>query len=217
MHWVPYGPNAMMLYFAERPNEEGFATSCALMQRLRTAPPPGLIEYTPGFTSFLLEFDSGITSDFRAMADGLVVELQHIVAAEIPTSPIVEIPVNYDGPDLERVASHNNITIDEVIRLHFEPTYHVHLLGFAPGFPYLSGLNPRLHTPRMQVPRTLVPAGSVAIGGEHAGIYPVNSPGGWNLIGRTEVKLLTLHAGSSAPVEEMFRLQAGYRVKFVRL
>jgi len=101
--------------------------------------------------------------------------------------------------------------------LHCEPVYKVYCLGFAPGFPYLGDLNPRLHTPRLATPRTRVPAGSVAIGGEHTGIYSVESPGGWNIIGRTTVALFDPSRRDEHDEAAAFLLRAGDRVKFVRV
>jgi inhibitor of KinA len=100
----------------------------------------------------------------------------------------VEIPVCYGGefgPDLDYVASHAGMSTHEVIERHMRPLYRVHLIGFLPGFPYLGGLDPRLATPRRDTPRTAVPAGSVGIGGMQTGVYPLESPGGWHLIGRS--------------------------------
>jgi KipI family sensor histidine kinase inhibitor len=101
-----------------------------------------------------------------------------------PPAKTVEIPVVYDGADLARVAEFNGLQPEDVIRLHAGVAYPVAMIGFKPYFPYLIGLDPRLETPRLDSPRTRVPAGSVAIGGAQTGVYPEESPGGWNLIGR---------------------------------
>ena len=104
----------------------------------------------------------------------------------------VEVPVVYGGdfgPDLKSVASAHSLSIEAVVALHREPVYRVCLIGFTPGFPYLGGLPEALATPRLPTPRASVPAGSVAIGGRQCGIYPVNSPGGWSILGRTPLRL----------------------------
>jgi inhibitor of KinA len=122
-----------------------------------------------------------------------------------------EIPVCYApefAPDLEEVARHAAITPEEVIRLHSASEYRVHCVGFLPGFPYLGGLPRELTTPRRSAPRTQVPAGSVGIGGVHTGIYPAPSPGGWNLVGRTPIRLFDVASDQPA------LLQAGDRVRF---
>lgn len=106
---------------------------------------------------------------------------------------IKQIPVTYggkSGPDLTDVANRCGLTTKEVIQIHSEPLYFVYFLGFLPGFPYLGGLDARIHTPRRSVPRNSVMAGSVAIGGEQTGVYPVESPGGWHIIGKTDVKMM---------------------------
>lgn len=119
-----------------------------------------------------------------------------------------EIPVRYDGPDLARVAEHAGIAIREIIERHTEPEYRVDLIGFAPGFPYLAGLDPALATPRLAQPRLRVEAGSVAIGGSHTGIYPLPGPGGWNVIGFTDTVLFN-------PSTAQCLLAPGDRLRFI--
>ena len=195
----PYGPNAVLITFAEKLGDEAFARGRALAHYLEQQPPAGLREYVPAFTTMLLEFEDQIP-DLSFLDD--------VASSEPPLAPIKEIPVIYNGPDLRRVAEHNNLTIDEVRERHCAVIYKVYMLGFSPGFPYLGDLDPGLHTPRLSTPRTRVPAGSVAIGGQHTGIYPSETPGGWNLIGHTPVKLFD-------PEPMSFFLQPGDRVKFV--
>lgn len=125
---------------------------------------------------------------------------------------LVEIPVHYGGEfgeDLHYVAEFHHTTPEEIIRHHTEPTYTVFMMGFQPGFPYLGGLPENLHTPRRDVPRTRVPAGSVGIGGSQTGIYPFTSPGGWQLLGRTEIPLFD--AKQTPPV----LLKAGDQIRFI--
>ncbi len=105
---------------------------------------------------------------------------------------IVEIPVCYGGeagPDIEHVAQVHQLTVEEVIALHTQGSYLVYMIGFAPGFPYLGGLSEKLHTPRRETPRTAIPAGSVGIAGMQTGVYPIETPGGWQIIGRTPLQL----------------------------
>ncbi|OOF47114.1 5-oxoprolinase subunit PxpB [Rodentibacter trehalosifermentans] len=125
---------------------------------------------------------------------------------------LVEIPVHYGGEfgeDLYDVAQFHHTTVKEIINRHTTPTYTVFMMGFQPGFPYLGGLPESLHTPRRDVPRTKVPAGSVGIGGSQTGIYPFTSPGGWQLLGKTDIQLFD--ANQSPPV----LLKAGDQVRFV--
>ena len=207
MRWQPYGPNAVLLKFAEAPGDEAFARSCALARALEANPPAGLVDFVPAFTTLLLEFEPTAQPDFRK----IVAELEGRLESEIPEGDIHEVPVNYNGPDLERVAVNSHLSIKEVVELHAAPTYKVYMIGFSPGFPYLGDLDPQLHTPRLASPRVRVPAGSVGIGGSHTGIYSVETPGGWNIIGSTEVKLFNPAQTGS----RMFLLKAGDRVRFV--
>jgi inhibitor of KinA len=194
-----YGPNAVLITFADKLGDEAFARGRALAQALERHPPPGLVEYVPAFTTMLLEFE-------REIPD--LSFLEQITTTDLPPASIKEIPVTYSGPDLQRVADHNQLTVGEICERHAAVIYKVYMLGFSPGFPYLGDLDPRLHTPRLANPRTRVPAGSVAIGGQHTGIYPSETPGGWNIIGHTSVKLFDSERMT-------FFLEAGDRVKFV--
>lgn len=124
---------------------------------------------------------------------------------------IIKIPVLYGndyGPDIDTVAKHNRLSIEEVIRLHSEAEYLVYMLGFTPGFTYLGGMNNKLETPRLDNPRVKIPEGSVGIAGKQTGVYPIESPGGWQLIGRTPIKLY------NPKRENPILLKAGDYVKF---
>ena len=195
----PYGPNAVLITFADKLGDEAFARGRALAHALERNPPPGLVEYVPAFTTMLLEFERDVPD---------LSFLEHVTVADLPPAPIKEIPVTYNGPDLQRVADHNQLTVGDVCERHAAVIYKVYMLGFSPGFPYLGDLDPQLQTPRLASPRTRVPAGSVAIGGQHTGIYPSETPGGWNIIGHTPVKLFDA-------AHTTFFLQPGDRVKFV--
>ncbi len=124
---------------------------------------------------------------------------------------VVSIPVCYGGdfgPDLEYVAHHNNISPQEVIEIHSGNEYSVYMIGFSPGFPYLGGMSEKISAPRRSSPRLIIPAGSVGIAGKQTGIYPIETPGGWQIIGRTPIKLFR-------PDEESpSLLQAGDKIKF---
>ena len=119
------------------------------------------------------------------------------------TSPALTLPVRYKGDDLTRVAAHCGLTTEDVVALHTRSVYTVAVIGFLPHFPYLVGLDEKLTTPRLEAPRTRVPAGSVAIGGNQTGVYPADSPGGWNIIGDTDPSLLeTLAPGDRVVFRE---------------
>lgn len=130
-------------------------------------------------------------------------------------NPSIEIPVVYGGkygPDLDEVARVHQLDTNEVIRMHTTPEYTVLFLGFQPGFPYLDGLNNHLFTPRLSTPRLSIPAGSVGIGGEQTGIYPQEAPGGWQLIGRTNLPLFTPDNPKNPTL-----LAPGYKVRFTQV
>jgi KipI family sensor histidine kinase inhibitor len=209
MNCVPYGPTALLFRFAEQVGDEAFAKGSAIALELERNPPAGMIEFVSGFTTVLVIFEG---REQRArIADELLRRLQSCTPRATQPPLAKEIPVVYDGPDLARVAEAHHLTVAEVPELHAATTYKVYMLGFSPGFPYLGDLDPRLHTPRLASPRTRVPAGSIAIGGSHTGIYSVEGPGGWNIIGHTNVQLFDAKREGA----EMFFLRQGDRVRFV--
>jgi len=162
-----------------------------LFVALTAAPLKGLIETIPGYSSLLLIFDP-----FKLRVSLLRKQVQQILDTLDPsrlTEPrTVDIPVAYGGecgPDLNWVAQYHQITPEEVIQLHTSHVYHVYMIGFMPGFPYMGELPKALVTPRKETPRTAVPKGSVGLAQAQTGIYPTRSPGGWQIIGRTPIKL----------------------------
>ena len=210
-----FGPDALLVRYAAQGDASAFARGRALLRHVTMHPPAGLSEATPGFTTLLLEFASGTRPDPKCLGDALEGVVRG--AREEPgPERTVEVPVVYDGMDLGRVAESAGMTVEQVIEMHSAGQYRVHLLGFSPGFAYLGGLDRRLHTPRLETPRPRVPPGSVAIGGEHTGVYPVATAGGWNLIGRTDLGLLDpARAAMGSP--EAFGLLPGDGVRFVRV
>ncbi|MCU5774172.1 5-oxoprolinase subunit PxpB [Erwiniaceae bacterium BAC15a-03b] len=159
-----------------------------LSERLKSN--PQIVETIPGMNNLTL-----VLADPQHTALDAIERLQRWweeSEALLPESRQVEIPVIYGGeagPDLDEVARHSQLTPQQVVELHASVNYVVYFIGFQPGFPYLGGLDERLHTPRRAEPRLLVPAGSVAIGGSQTGIYPLATPGGWQLIGRSDLAL----------------------------
>lgn len=166
---------------------EELETVHRLHAALRQLDPPGVVELVPGYRTVLIVADperAEVLDELAAGLPGLELPPAGAVAGET-----VEIPVSYDGEDLPEVAGLTGLEADEVVRRHTAPEYTVAFLGFSPGFPYLVGLDPALEVPRRDTPRTSIPAGSVGLAGNQTGIYPTASPGGWQLIGRTEVTL----------------------------
>lgn len=172
---LPYGDRALL---AETANP------LALVAELTGR--PGVLELIPAARTVLVEFDPGELDRGDLVS---VIEAARPEARPSDSAPLVMLGVTYDGADLDIVASLTGLGLDEVIARHCAATYTVAFCGFAPGFAYLTGLDPTLRVPRRATPRTSVPAGSVAIAGEYTGVYPRSSPGGWQLIGHTDVLL----------------------------
>ena len=154
--------------------------------------PEHILEVVPTYRSLMVYFDPlAISRDKlqEKITDSLA-RLKTVTAGD--TIRIITIPVAYGGdfgPDLEFVASHNAIMPSEVIAIHTSVPYLIYMLGFTPGFPYLGGMSERIAAPRLKTPRVRIPAGSVGIAGKQTGIYPIESPGGWQLIGRTPLTI----------------------------
>lgn len=215
MKWRPYGRNAILIDFAEKPDDTALAKRLRIIETLTAKAPSQVVEFVPGFVNVLVEFTLAGTDTVEELAQRTIALLADHARDKVPLGPVKQIAVDYDGPDLPRVAEHNKISVEKVIKYHSETLYKVQLLGFSPGFPYLGELNPRLHTPRLPSPRPRVPAGSVAIGGQHTGVYTVESPGGWNIIGRTQLKIFDPGGLTAETEERAFFLKPGDRVKFV--
>lgn len=183
----------------------------AMAAILRKSLPEGVEAVIPAYRSLSLLYDPLMVSTAQ-IAKVIEAADKNLTQTEIAEPRIVEIPVCYGGefgPDLEIVADHNSLDPGKVIAVHTSVDYHIYMIGFAPGFCYLGGLDRRLHTPRRKTPRTLLPAGSVGIAESQTGMYPQDSPGGWQIIGRTPLRLF-------APWrEEPFLYQAGDRIRFV--
>jgi len=182
----------------------------ALAERARLM--PHVVEVVPGMNNLTIVFDP-LEADYEALAAQLESGWDAAEAADMDSAEI-EIPVRYggaDGPDLAALAEHTGLSVDEVVKRHTQAEYIVFFLGFQPGFAYLGGLDPALAMPRRAEPRLAVPAGSVGIGGVQTGSYPAASPGGWQLLGRTELKLFD--PARNPPT----LMQPGDRVRFTAL
>jgi inhibitor of KinA len=172
--------------------------------------PVGMVEVIPTYRSLLIIYDPMKTAPdhLEQVIEALELRLDKIL---IPQPRIVEVPVLYGGewgPDIEFVAQYAGLTVEDVIRIHSGTQYQIYMMGFTPGFAYLGGLPEAIHAPRLETPRTLIPAGSVGIANNQTGIYPVPSPAGWRIIGRTPLKLFD-------PIRpQPFLYQAGDFVRF---
>jgi inhibitor of KinA len=182
-----------------------------LVRVIDARPVPGVVDLVPTYRSLLVYYDP-----LQTTSDALEQELLAIEAglgdAKRPSARVVEIPTVYGGefgPDLGFVADHAKLTADEVIRIHSDADYLVYMMGFTAGFPYLGGMSARIAAPRLQTPRTRVPAGSVGIAQQQTGIYPTDSPGGWQLIGRSPIRIFDQHRDPPVVIE------AGDYVRFV--
>lgn len=212
MRWTPCGPHAALIELAETDDAATRARSRAILRHLENARSRALVDFSAAFDKVLLEFRAG--EDVPALAARWVKIFSELKPVAAAASALHEIPVVYDGEDLAELAQRHGLAVAEVIERHAAPVYEVALLGFSPGFPYLAGLDPKLCTPRRANPRPRVPAGSVAIGGVHTGIYSIESPGGWHLLGTTPIRIFD-PARREPTDEAMFLLRAGDRVKFV--
>ena len=194
----PYGDTALLV----EPGEP----ERVLALREAVAALDGVLEVVPAARTLLVRFDPAATTP-----DLLRRALEQLPGSDPRQVPAgeVELPVHYDGADLDTVAAEVGCSVAALVQRHAAAPYTVAFCGFAPGFAYLTGLDPALHVPRLASPRTAVPAGSVAIAGEFTGVYPRSSPGGWRLLGRTDATLWDIARTPPA------LLPPGTRVRFV--
>lgn len=200
MRVLPCGERAVLVEVADNHH------ALALYDDLRRQPMEGVIDLVPAARTLLMTFvdETSARSAAAAICDRTVVPGRPTVG------PLVEIPVVYDGTDLDVVAEMTGLSVETVIARHQAADYAVAFIGFAPGFAYLTGLDAALHVPRRSTPRTRVPSGALAIAGEYTAIYPTESPGGWQLIGRSTVSVWELDRQPPA------LLEPGTRVRFTR-
>ncbi|MEY8352756.1 5-oxoprolinase subunit PxpB [Lachnospiraceae bacterium 54-53] len=185
------GDRAVLAELGDAISEDVNRRVMELNRRVNALDMEGILETVPAFCSVLVCYDP-LKTDYHGVSQVLSDLLKTLEEGAESPGRLVEIPVCYGGshgPDLPFVADHAGMGEEEVIRIHSGRDYRIYMLGFLPGFPYLGGMDERIFTPRLQTPRTKIPSGSVGIGGEQTGIYPMDSPGGWQLIGRTPYKL----------------------------
>jgi len=185
------GDRGLLLEFGDEISAEVNEKVRKIALAIQAEPPDGLVEVVPTYRSLLVLYNplivplEGLKKRLKLLDKGLK-------EISFPDPKLTKIPVLYGGnfgPDLEKVAEYLHLTSEEVIRLHCSKPYFIYMIGFMPGFPYMGELPDALITPRLKTPRLSVPAGSVAIAQKQTGIYPVESPGGWHILGRTPVRL----------------------------
>lgn len=210
MRILTVGDCAVSVEFGQEISLEINHKVMALKMVLEQKPIRGIVEMIPTYCSLLIQYDP-MELRYGQLREKLYTLVNQLDKVEMPPKQVVEIPVAYGGeygPDLGEVARVHNISEDEVIKLHSEPEYPIYMLGFVAGFPYLGGMNKAIATPRKKSPRLKIEAGSVGIAGEQTGIYSVESPGGWQIIGRTPLKLYDVNRN------EPVLLKAGQYIKF---
>ena len=224
MEIIPLGDSALTVRVDDRfkdTPEKTLKEVLNVVQRLEDAHIPGIIELAPAYTTVGVFFDPIRVINCAVEADSVTEWLTQKICEGLAhgkrkrggraVARVVEVPVCYDpefAVDLDHVAQHAQMSPKEVIDLHQATDFHVSCIGFTPGFPYLAGLPEKLATPRRATPRKEIPAGSVAIGGRQSGIYPLRSPGGWNVIGRTPLRLF------DPQTDPPTLLRAGDRLRF---
>lgn len=188
--FLPLGDSAVTIVIGDGIARELSRDVLRVAGDLRLAALNGVSEVVPAYASLSLFYDPLVVTyaELLEQVKPLVAQSRYESSAVVEPRT-VHIPVHYDGEDLADVAQRTGLTANEVIALHSERDYHVYIIGFVPGFAYLGELHPSLVLPRRSAPRKRVPAGSVAIAEAQTGVYPFSTPGGWHLIGRTEVKM----------------------------
>ena len=205
------GDSSILIQFGNAIDPDINAMIAATVQLMKEQHIEGVVDIIPAFCSLLINYDPRVIS-----YDEMKTRMEKILSVEIAAGArkkkVYEIPVCYGGefgPDLSTIAEHAGLSEQEVINIHSSTDYLIYMLGFLPGFTYLGGLDERIHTPRLANPRIRIPAGSVGIGGSQTGIYPMDSPGGWQLMGMTPVK--TYDPDREVPI----LVEAGDYIRFI--
>lgn len=208
---VPEGDSSLLIQFEQVISPAINQRIAAIVKLIRAQQISGIIDMIPTYCSLLINYNPQAIS-YKELHHRIESIVKMDTKTESITKKVYEIPTCYGGkygPDLKNIAEHAGLSEEEVIRIHSSSDYLIYMLGFLPGFTYLGGLDERIHTPRLANPRVLIPAGSVGIGGSQTGIYPVDSPGGWQLMGMTPVK--TYDPNRAEPI----LVQAGDYIRFV--
>lgn len=209
--YLTAGDRALTVEYGNEISEDISSKVRSMMVALELNKIEGVIEIVPTYRSLMLHYNP-----LAIKYDDLVRKLKLLEGKlndiSMPEPEVIEIPTLYGGeygPDIENVAQYNETTVEEVIKIHSSKEYLIYMLGFTPGFPYLGGMDEKIATPRLKVPRTKISQGSVGIAASQTGIYPIDSPGGWQLIGKTPLKLYDPNR------EVPILLKAGNYIKFI--
>lgn len=216
----PLGDQAVVIELGSGLSPETFRKIQTVSSFFEHNQPDWLVDFTPAFTTVTLFYDAFFIDKhyehrmlpYQFVCSFLHTQLISLIADQTLTSRMIEIPVCYGGelgPDLADVASCNSLTESEVIHIHSNAIYTVYMLGFAPGFPYLGGMSEKISAPRKSFPRLSIPARSVGIAGIQTGIYPIETPGGWQIIGQTPIDLFL--PNEDPPT----LLRAGDQIRFI--
>lgn len=210
IEYIPSGDSVFLVRFGNEISEEINRELRAYFLMLEKEDIPGIIECIPSYTDLMVLYDP-VKIKYKELLSRLKNVGKNCNKVEIPETKTVEIPVLYGsefGEDMKAVVSHTGLSEKELLEYHIQNEYLVYMLGFTPGFCYLGGMNSKIATPRKEVPSQKILAGSVGIAGEQTGIYPIDSPGGWQIIGRTPLRLFDPNR------KPEFLIQAGDYLKF---
>lgn len=206
------GDTSLAVIFGDEISEEMNVKVRTFDAAIAKAEIPGIYETVPTYCTITIHYAPEVIR-YNELKSKLMDMIEAGPdSADLGEADVIEIPVLYGGeygPDIGFVAEHNGISVKEVIEIHSKPKYLLYMLGFTPGFPYLGGMDERIATPRLTSPREKIPAGSVGIAGKQTGVYPMDTPGGWQIIGRTPLPLYNPHAA------QPILLDAGMHVKFI--
>ncbi len=207
----PLGDSALLVQFGEEINITVNRRVHTLAALLNLSPLDGMTETVPAYATLTVYYDPLLLT-YDEIHKWVRGKLERMGDVNTRTPRRFEVPVRYGdeyGVDLQFVADFHHLGVEDVIRIHSERVYTIYMMGFTPGFPYMGKVDNAIHTPRLETPRTRVPAGTVAIAGSQTGIYPIDSPGGWRLLGRTSLQLFDPAADSP------FLFSPGDEVRFI--
>ena len=208
--YFPLGDSAFIIKAGDDISPETHQEIRSLVSAIKDKNIDGIIELTPAYNEIIISYDP-LKSRYIGLLDKIKLIVKNLIVSEINKPDLIHIPVCYEiefSPDIDIVAKKNNLTVKEVIQIHSSVDYLVYMLGFTPGFCYLGGMSAEIKTPRKENPREKIEAGSVGIAGDQTGIYPVDSPGGWQLIGKTPLKLFDPDRNPE------FLIEAGNYIRF---